>query len=245
MSGMLSLVEVPEGPCPAQGWTTRKCMLVHCENGIKQSLVNVNQSFLHIGMYLHDIQERGLYNLTNVVMPDGFIRACNSVIEYAVQTFDMSPSTVSNLIRVYETFADDGGVLFDKWKDYTFSQLCELLRFPYIDSSIDSIVSPSMTCRQIRALNPKNKAKENKTQEIFAPRFDVKNEVLPDQISIEDSENHSDVGIAEELKPHEPQDTSGIVYLHFANIEELRDWYFSDKWKNVSFPLTISYHVSK
>ncbi len=61
--------------------------------------------------------------------------------------------------------------------------------------------------------------------------------------ALPESENHSDVGTPAEIAsiPHEPQDTSGMVYLHFTCMDELRNWFFSDNRKNVPFPLTIAY----
>lgn len=224
----LQLVDVPKEPDPERGWTQSAVQLALYENDIKKELSNIDQSFLYIGMKLHDIKVGDLYSISHEIEPGWYV-AYKSVIEYAVDVFDFSASTASNLLNVYERFADSRGFLLPEWQGYTFSQLCELLRFPYIDDYIKGQISPFMTCRQIRALNPKNAksevvqtlppSKENKEEEKFAPRFDVKNE--------------------EVSKPQEVQEPhDDMVVKVIEDVNSLRDWYFD---KNYSFPMTIWY----
>ncbi|MCM1380928.1 MAG: hypothetical protein NC085_12315 [Muribaculaceae bacterium] len=131
--------------------------LDRCTNRIKQCVYNVTSNFIEIGFRLWECQEYKYYKYL------GFDGVC----EYALSELGFKKSSTRNFIRVYERFCGhdivkklsnwekSGGMvlgnycLLEKYKDFTYSQLTELLALS--DSQIEAIApAPADTVKQIR-----------------------------------------------------------------------------------------------
>ena len=230
-------------------WQERHNMLCNVENDIRKDLAKMQECCVYIGYRLLEIEERHLYNTVCHRVRGDY---CKNIYQYALQELDLAKTTTFNLMAVAKAFSDDCRGLKEEYRGYSFSQLVELLSFP---KEFLPYANPSMSVKELRCLK-KGESVRYRDENGFGKSCVVPQEVqqvvklnMQDSMPVEiaesvcelsQSESHSDV----ESKLHESSDTSGTVYLHFANLEELRDWYFSDKRKNAPFPLTVSYYVN-
>lgn len=121
---------------------------------IKSDLNDINKSFIRLGFHLCELERNKagwLYYL-----------CYNNFYEAVESNFGLSRSTVSRLIDVYKRFSVVSGYthtmfLDDKYVDYSYSQLVELL--PLDDKEI-ACISPRMTVKEIREY--KKQLKQNK-----------------------------------------------------------------------------------
>lgn len=129
-----------------------------CTNRIKQCVYNVTSNFIEIGFRLWECEHYHYYKEL------GF----DSVCDYALSELGFKKSSTRNFIRVYERFCDHDIVkrasksegdtislcrgnycLLHKYKDFTYSQLTELLSLS--DSQIKAIApAPEDTVKEIR-----------------------------------------------------------------------------------------------
>lgn len=132
---------------------------------IKNNMNYIFRNFLEIAALLHEAKKKEIYKWVGY----------NDIYEYAYNEFDFTKTTVKNYIQIASKcleFSNDDptlrkGVLLDKYKDYNYSQLVELLNVPELD--LDKY-NPEMSVRQI---------KENRFIENFKTYFnnmiDLKN----------------------------------------------------------------------
>ena len=121
-------------------------------NLIRKFLNDTINNYLKIGYLLSNINENQLKEL-----------GCESIYEFSKENFDLGVTSTKNFINVYKKFGSNGNsinslpleyipsyiTLKDEYKDYSMSQLVELL--PVADDEIEKF-NPEMTCKEIRAL---------------------------------------------------------------------------------------------
>jgi len=105
---------------------------------INNYLNDVMQNYLKIGHELNQVETNKLY-LANEY---------TSVIEYAEKEFQLSTTTIRNSMAISNKFCDSYGQLTDKYKDFSYSQLVELLSVDQLE--LDNF-KPSMTVKTIRS----------------------------------------------------------------------------------------------
>ena len=128
---------------------------------IANDIVDIRQNYVKLGFHLHEFKYFQYYE------DFGY----EDFYEFVEANFGLDKSAVSRCISVWYRFADyDSGSssrkmwLSDKWKDYSYSQLCEML--PLDDGELKA-VSPEMTVKQIREYkkNLKNKNATSQPEE--------------------------------------------------------------------------------
>lgn len=107
-------------------------------NTIQDKVNDIFSNYLWIGTNLKSIDDEKLYQLEEY----------ESVYEYASQKFNLSQTTVHNIMSIATKFSDGNGKLLNQFKDYTFSTLVELLSVNELD--LDKY-SPVMTVKEIRS----------------------------------------------------------------------------------------------
>ena len=105
---------------------------------IHSYLSNVMENYLKIGHELNQVERNKLY-LANEY---------TSVIEYAEKEFQLSTTTIRNSMAISHKFCNSYGQLTDKYKDFSYSQLVELLSVDQLE--LDNF-KPSMTVKTIRS----------------------------------------------------------------------------------------------
>lgn len=140
--------------------------LEQLEESIRSSVKHINGKFVFIGHLLQRIEEERLFRNTYSGVADKY---CADVYRYAFVRFGLKKTTTFNLIAVAKEFASFGE-LNKKWKEFSFSQLVELLPMSETDRAK---VKPEMTIKQIREL--KN-------------TLALSSDVLPGQLEIPTSE---------------------------------------------------------
>ena len=122
---------------------------------IKQKENNCLTNCIEIGAELYELKNSSLYMY--IPTEDGK-QGYDSVYDLIEVYFGYSKSTTNRYINVYKRFANESSkAIRTQFKDYSFSQLCEML--PLTDSQITKC-DPSMTCEAIRELKKKDKGKE-------------------------------------------------------------------------------------
>lgn len=145
---------------------------------IKNDLDDINKSFIRLGFHLAELKKN---------KSGWFYYLCYDNFYDAVESnFGLSRSTVSRLIDVYKRFSAVAGYthtmfLDDKYVDYSYSQLVELL--PLDDKEIARI-SPRMTIKEIREY--KKQLKRNKKDKFQSDTSDKICDVAQDDISCVD-----------------------------------------------------------
>ena len=89
---------------------------------IKIGLTGIVKSFVKVGWLLWRI------NRSEAFRQDGY----STIAEFAKAEYDMTPSGVSRFIDVYEKYSVEGDTpeLKEKYREYNFSQLTEMLQIP-------------------------------------------------------------------------------------------------------------------
>lgn len=105
---------------------------------IHSYLNNVMANYLKIGHELNQVERNKLYTANEYT----------SVIEYAEKEFQLSTTTIRNSMAISHKFCDSYGQLTDKYKDFSYSQLVELLSVDQLE--LDNF-KPSMTVKAIRS----------------------------------------------------------------------------------------------
>lgn len=116
---------------------------------IRRDLSNIANSFINIGFRLYEA------DVNNYYVEKGY----GTVYEMALIELDMKRSAVSRYINIYKRFhaSKSQGKLMDlapKYREYNYSQLCEML--PLTDVAIKQLgINSSMPVSEIRRLKKK------------------------------------------------------------------------------------------
>ena len=134
-------------PCyPGHHEYISKCAkLEQLEESLRSSAKSINGKFVFIGEIFSIIDRERLYSTVSSGMADNY---CNDVYRYAYVRFGLRKTTTFNLVSIARIFAVNGELL-PKWKEYSYSQLCEMISMSDEDRKK---VTPSMTVKQIREL---------------------------------------------------------------------------------------------
>lgn len=147
--------------------------LEQLEESIRCSVKHISNKFVFIGELLRVIEEEKLYD----VVYDLHGNYCKDVYKYAFLRFGLKKTSTFNLIGVSKEFAHFGE-LDKKWKEYSYSQLCEMLSMS--DEEREK-VTPNMTIKQIREL--KNTLEHEK--QIQTSEYEVDDDVEGSPIQTE------------------------------------------------------------
>ncbi len=111
---------------------------------IARDVADIKQNYVKLGFHLREFRDFQYYEAF------GF----DDFYEFVEVNFGLDKSAVSRCISVWYRFADYDSVshsrkmwLSDKWKDFSYSQLCEMLP---LDDEQTRVVSPKMTVKEIR-----------------------------------------------------------------------------------------------
>lgn len=126
---------------------------------INKELGNISKSFLRIGFLLYEVYSKKLYKLVDY----------DNITQYALMEFNFKKTQTFNFINIVERFSErneDGAVKYltlkEDFKEYNFTQLCELL--PVEDKYLCKF-NPSMSCKNIRDLKKQLKEKNLVSEE--------------------------------------------------------------------------------
>jgi hypothetical protein len=90
---------------------------------INESIEEIFNEYLRIGEKLAICKSEKLYLI------EGF----KDIYEYALERFNLSKTTVYNVITISEKFTDDRGYLLEEYEGYSYSSLVELVSVPKLD----------------------------------------------------------------------------------------------------------------
>ena len=129
-------------------------------NWVRNDIREIKSYFIKLGFHLEEISRCEIYKVFGF---DDFYEFCEA-------NFHLSRSTVSRHINLFLRFCHRNGkyetptmFIDERWKDYSYSQLCEMLPLP--DWKLCDI-KPEMTIAQIREY--KKSLKEKDTSVDFA-----------------------------------------------------------------------------
>lgn len=237
-------------------WQDRHNLLLSYENSIRKDIAKIQESFVYIGLHLCDISDLGLYD---TVYYQGAGRYCKDVLEYAYQELDIARTTTYNLMAVAREFADKARGVLPEYKDYTFSQLVELLSF---DSEQRKYADPHLSVKQLRLLKkgekvfwindghiidvslPK-KIKEScpdvgtKDQDKFDKEFDNLMSSLDSLI-----DGTAAKKIKEDLKQEKNQNEQEEYVqdqLVFYDMMDLSRWFYANYSKSSMYPIVVTF----
>ena len=145
MAGVMA-VEIVDYGKDITHWQERCNLLRSYENKIRKELSRIQESAVYIGYTLWDIADQGLYS---TVCYQAIGDYCKNIFQYAYQELDMSKTTAFNCMAVAKEFSEARTGLKEKYRDYSFSQLVELLP---MSEEAREYVDPRMTVKEIRAL---------------------------------------------------------------------------------------------
>lgn len=145
---------------------------------IYTDMCNIKQSYFKLGFHLNEFKECKYY--------EDFGYA--SFEEFCEHNFDLDKSAISRCINVFLMTASQGEETYyagtisrgcasqmsDKYKDYSYSQLCEMLP---LDDKQRSQVKPDMTIKQIREM--KNQISDISKELVLAFVNMFRKEVVP------------------------------------------------------------------
>lgn len=104
---------------------------------IKEKIDDVFKNYLSIGYLLLEAKNNNIFEVNKY----------KDIYEYASKEFELSSTTTKNVMHIVSRFCDEDGYLLEKYQDYSFSNLVELLPVP--DSDIDKF-KPTMTVKSVR-----------------------------------------------------------------------------------------------
>lgn len=117
---------------------------------ILSDINDIRTRYIALGFHLKEFFRNGYYLAFGYWNPEDFYKT----------NFGMDGSAVSRCIAVYEEFSRDKSMHLDeKYMEYNYSQLCEMLP---MSKEERKEVSPDMTIKQIRELKKTNKLKKGK-----------------------------------------------------------------------------------
>lgn len=124
-------------------------------NWVRNDINEIKSHFIKLGFHLEEISRCEIYKVFGF---DDFYEFCEA-------NFHLSRSTVSRHVALFLRFSSRNGkhsetptmFIDERWKDYNYSQLCEML--PLSDRKLEG-VNPKMTVKEIREYKAglKNKA---------------------------------------------------------------------------------------
>lgn len=111
---------------------------------LMNDMINIRENYMRLGFHLFECRRNQYY------MDFGY----PSLAEFCAANFGLDSSAVSRCINVFLLFsASEKGVhkmwIDDKYKNYSYSQLCEMVS---MDDVQRSQVTPDMTIKQIREI---------------------------------------------------------------------------------------------
>lgn len=127
-------------------WQERHNCLYYYENKIRKELSTIQESAIYIGYALMDICDQRLYE---TVVSQSTGDCCKNIFQYAFQELDLSKTTTYNLMAVAEHFSNGFQGLKSEYKNYSFSQLVELLP---MSAQERKYADPRMSIKDLRAL---------------------------------------------------------------------------------------------
>ena len=122
-----------------------KATLEQMEETIAGEVKAICNRFVNIGCMLADSDSTAMYRYTLNAKNTAY---CKDIYEYCKTRFGLQKTSTFNLLGIARRFAS-GGKLRERWSQYSYSQLCEML--PMSDEDIKQ-VTPTMTVKQIREL---------------------------------------------------------------------------------------------
>ncbi|MDR1698014.1 MAG: hypothetical protein LBR37_03850 [Erysipelotrichaceae bacterium] len=127
--------------------------LVDLSSSIDASMGEIEKQFLRIGSRLSKIRDEKLYLTANY----------ETIEDFAKERFNLSLTTIKNLIRVYITFSNQDDSMYSlelkkEYKDYSFSQLTELLSIPEDDRKN---LPATFTIRKIREIKKSGRTSDS------------------------------------------------------------------------------------
>lgn len=120
-----------------------------CHNKIKKDIGNIKESYIRLGAYFVELRASCAYTCFGY----------SNLYDYIKNNFGLEKSAVSRCINVFETFAvsvDARGKvqLDDKYKDFSYSQLSEMLS---LTGEEREKITPDMPVSAIRKMKKKRK----------------------------------------------------------------------------------------
>lgn len=116
---------------------------------IQRDIDDIKRSFVRLGFHLWENSYYKYYEYVDVRHPEDFGGIYKDVNDFAMDYFGLSRSTCSRLMDINRRFCKHTMYLLDKYQDYNYSQLSEML--PMSDDMI-RCVRPSMSIIEIRRL---------------------------------------------------------------------------------------------
>lgn len=115
---------------------------------INRSIKDIFNNYLSIGKNLKYIDDNKMYEIEDF----------KNITDYAKTKFDLSATTVRNVIAINSKFINEDGKLDEKYEGFSFSQLVEMVSID--DDKIKSYV-PSLTVKNIREFKRMDKLMNN------------------------------------------------------------------------------------
>lgn len=121
---------------------------IQCKTEIKENLTGIVKSFVKIGWQLTRIDASRAYTM------DGY----NSIAEFAQGEYGMSRSGTSRFMSVYERYSIPGDTpeLQERYKDFEFSQLSEMLQLTEEDQNMITSDTKRADIRELKKFNKEN-----------------------------------------------------------------------------------------
>lgn len=121
---------------------------IQCKTEIKENLTGIVKSFVKIGWQLTRIDASKAYTM------DGY----NSIADFAQGEYGMSRSGTSRFMSVYERYSIPGDTpeLQERYKDFEFSQLSEMLQLTEEDQNMITSDTKRADIRQLKKFNKEN-----------------------------------------------------------------------------------------
>lgn len=133
---------------------------------IKSNINNIFNNYLEIGGRLRKIKDNNLFLLQDY----------KNIYEFAANEFELSETTVKNLININFRFCNnsvDGEYVYylgEKYKDFSYSQLVELLSVPEEQSLV---YLPTMSVKEIRDMKKIEAKIEKNIKEFIRKCVDI------------------------------------------------------------------------
>ena len=176
---------------------------------------NIKESYIKLGFHLDEFKRCRYYS------EFGF----ESLEDFAQNKLGFDKSALSRCLNVFYEFSDFQGIsrsmcVAEKWKDYSYSQLCEIL--PLNDTQ-RRLVTSDMTVKQIRELKKKNKDAISALKEIVVPSQPEKIRLCPNDLFYSGAVLQNKIKAAASL--------GGVVIHAFdKNGKLIRDFPFFNYW---------------
>ncbi len=151
-------------------YLVNKAKLEQLEESICSGVKQINNKFVFIGELLRCIDDECLYT---TVYSGFFDKNCADIYRYAFVRFGLKKTSTFNLISIARRFATNGEL--DKpWKEFSYSQLCEMLSMSDEDRKK---VTPDMSVKQIRELkNTLALQADVQTSELSSEDYEISDE---------------------------------------------------------------------